>query len=353
MLRKKYKRIQALRHQLSKQRAELKKRKSPFKKRRLVRLENKRKDIQTLHSVLESIPIQKVSPTNFSFVDNTNELLEYFNECRVALHKKQRVLIDISNIRNLSSDAIALLVASVNNKDFIGKYGSIKGTAPQNSRLAKLFVESGFYKYVDADKKLKNIQKDNENLLHKESHFKVQPDLAKNACLYGTKHVFGTTNTFPELFEMLIEAMSNTNNHAGKDGKGEIKWWLYAYNSTDGKTCYSFIDLGVGIFDSLPVGRYKRFKNIVGLLHNADLVPDLLDGKIKSSEKVDRNIRGKGIPQIARNSEDSRFGRAYIISNNVKINLKNRTTERLKDNFRGTMLYWELINPQNNILNYG
>lgn len=346
MIRKKYKRIQALRHQLSKQRAELKKRKLSFKKRRQVRLENKRKDIQTLHSVQESEPIRKISPTNFSFIDNTNELLEYFNECQVALHKKQRVLMDISNIKNLSSDAIALLVASVNNKDFIGKYGAIKGTAPNNNKLAKLFIESGFYKYVDADKRLKYVQKDNENLLHKESHFKVQPELAKNACLYGTKHVFGITNTFPELYEMFIEAMSNTNNHAGKDGKGEIKWWLYAYNSADGKTCYSFIDLGVGIFDSLPVGRYKKFKNIVGLLHNADLVQDLLDGKIKSSEKIDRNIRGKGIPQIARNSEDPRFGRAYIVSNNVKINLKNRTTERLNDNFKGTMLYWELINPQ-------
>ena len=74
------------------------------------------------------------------------------------------------------------------------------------------------------------------------------------------------------------------------------------------------------------------------------MVNDLLDGKIKSREKIDNNIRGKGIPQIAANSSSRYFSRAYIISNNVKINLKDKTAEALNHNFFGTMLFWELTN---------
>ena len=38
------------------------------------------------------------------------------------------------------------------------------------------------------------------------------------------------------------------------------------------------------------------------------------------------------------------FTRAYIISNDVKINLKDKTAEALEYNFSGTMLFWELTN---------
>ena len=75
----------------------------------------------------------------------------------------------------------------------------------------------------------------------------------------------------------------------------------------------------------------------------------MLEGKIKSREKIDQDIRGKGIPQIARNSDSEKIGRAYIISNDVKIDLKSKKAERLEYDFKGTFLYWELINPQNNV----
>ena len=39
-----------------------------------------------------------------------------------------------------------------------------------------------------------------------------------------------------------------------------------------------------------------NYVTFFGIVKNKDLVKDLLDGKIKSREKVDNNIRGKGIP---------------------------------------------------------
>lgn len=108
--------------------------------------------------------------------------------------------------------------------------------------------------------------------------------------------------------------------------------------------CRTFVDLGVGIFDSRPVQTFKRFKKFVGWEHNADLVEDLLSGRIKSREIIDNEIRGKGIPQMAENSRNNNISKAYIVSNDVKINLKTWSAEKLSDNFSGTLLYWELTN---------
>ena len=145
---------------------------------------------------------------------------------------------------------------------------------------------------------------------------------------------------------MLVEAMSNTNNHAGKNSENKIKWWLYTYNDPSGFTSYSFIDLGVGIFESIPVQKFKKLTKFLNFSSNVDLVQNLLNGKIKSSIELDNDIRGKGIPQIALNSRESIFKRAFIISNDVKIDLKTQQAEKLYVPFKGTFLYWELYNEQ-------
>lgn len=316
-----------------------------YKLHRRHRLANRRKGLMAQRKWEEKAYVELEVPKTFSFIDNTNEVLEYFIKCKSLLHNKEKVQCDLSNITALSSDAIALLAACANDESFLGKQGRIRGNAPTDPELLKLFIESGFYNHVKATKVLKHAHKSDTNFFHQESNYQVQSDIAKKACILGTEHVFGSSKPFSDLYEMLIEAMSNTNNHASNNSNvNQFKWWLYTYNAPNGHTMYTFVDLGVGIFDSIPVQIFKRIKKSVGLGHNTDLVSDLLDGKIKSREKIDNKIRGKGIPQIAMNSNSRHFLRAYIISNDVKINLKNKAAEALEHNFSGTMLFWELAN---------
>ena len=190
---RKTKRYKSLKHQLSRERAEMKKRHLPSKRRRRVSLSIRRQDIVNRNLVNGKKPINKVSPDNLSLVDNTNAVIEYINDCKVLLHKKEKVVMDIENVQNLSPDAIALLAACANDANYSGKYGKLSGNAPKEPRLLKLFAESGFYKFVSSSKLMKSVQKQEVNLLHKESHFQVQPEIAKEACLYGTKHVFSST----------------------------------------------------------------------------------------------------------------------------------------------------------------
>lgn len=336
------------RHQLKRSRSEMKRRHKKYRLHRLHRMQSKKKILDIRRTVQSKESYNLVAPRNFSFVDNTIEVLRYINKCKKLLHKRERVVCNIEDVNNITSDAIALLVACANDENFRGKYGLIEGNAPQKPQLRKLFLESGFYNFVNTSKALKHAHRPQANLLHKESHFHVHPLVAKEACLYGTKHVFHNERPIEELYEMLIEAMSNTNNHASNKDNTNIKWWLYAYNSSDNLTSYSFIDLGVGIFDSIPVQSFKKMAISLNIKHNVSLVQDLLEGKIKSRIRKENEMRGRGIPQIANNSQKQIFKRAYIISNDVKIDLKTKQAIKLEEDFQGTFLYWELFNPQKN-----
>ena len=89
------------------------------------------------------------APHNFSFIDNTDEVLSYFNKCKKLLHSNEKVECNISKITSLSADAIALLAACANDRLFLGKRGKIRGNAPVDKILLQTFIESGFYNHVN------------------------------------------------------------------------------------------------------------------------------------------------------------------------------------------------------------
>src|SRR5690606_5340458 len=104
---------------------------------------------------------------------------------------------------------------------------------------------------------------------------------------------------------------------------------------------YTFLDLGVGIFESLPALSFKqKVATKLGLSHNVDLVQPLFNGEIKS--RTGRPERGNGIPQVYESSKDKAFSKFVLITNDVFVNMKNLETKKLKNNFNGTLFYWEL-----------
>jgi len=285
------------------------------------------------------------APSKFSFIHNTNAVLKYFIDAEKLFKEKHKLNLNIDEIEVLTPDAISLLVASINDNDFHHNSG-YKGDAPKKPELKKIFKESGFYNFVRS----RGFNKaSNGNLLHKEMHTKVMPVLAQKAALIGIRHTFGNEDPYEPLYDILIECMSNTNNHASLKAQKKCNWWLYVYNDPDSKnTSYSFLDLGVGIFDSVVVQGYFR-KILKGTVayKNIKIVDDLLSGQIQSRVDEDNEIRGKGIPQIVEYSKLRTFKEFYIITNDVKINLKTAEREQLDYNFSGTLLYWEIQKTKN------
>lgn len=279
------------------------------------------------------------APQNFSFVNNTNEVLTYFNDVRDFIKEKQSVNLNISEITHLTPDTITLLMAKLSEKE--SRKVVLHGNAPVNPTLKKMFIESGLYNYVNSMGK-KQVSQKNKLWKHSTNN-EVKGEMTADA-IKACKDLFklkGINYDTDSLYNLLVEAMSNTMNHA--DGKiSNLDWWLYYYLDEENNTLkFSFIDLGIGIFKSAS---FNSYKNIVKHVYQGNLllVKPFLEGKIISSRKTDKEISGKGVQQIIDCAKLHEFKKFIIISNDVKIDVKSKDGEEISDNFEGTFIYFEI-----------
>ena len=283
--------------------------------------------------------INHPSPEKFSFLNNTNEVLSYFGDIKEFITQKKSVKIDISKITVLTPDTITLMMAKLNEK--YSKKVGLRGNAPENPILKSMFVESGLYDFV---KSRGNFQVSQNNKLWKHSTNKeVRGEIAGDAIsvcrkLFLTNGIIYDTD---HLYNLLVEAMSNTMNHADKK-KSNVNWWLYYYiDEAEQILKYSFIDLGIGIFKSASFDSFREFaKHFYG--GNQLLVKPFLDGKIISSREKDKEISGKGVKQIISCAKLEEFNKFTIITNDIKINVKTQESEVLNTDFEGTFIYFEI-----------
>ena len=80
------------------------------------------------------------------------------------------------------------------------------------------------------------------------------------------------------------------------------------------------------------------------IVDNSSLVSDLLSGKVQSRIEIDNEIRGKGIPQIVEYSKLDCFEKFLLITNDVKIDLKENKWEKLNTGLAGTFYFIQFKN---------
>lgn len=285
------------------------------------------------------------APENFSLINNHNDILHYFNKVSTTINNKHQVTLDLSLVQQMTPDAIAFLLSSISDKSF-NRGLELHGTSPHNPKMARMLWESGFFEHVLS--KAPKIDKDKKSmLLHNLSEKKVEPLVAKKATDISTQFTFEQIIKFKPIYEILIECMANTHNHANTKQIGFYDWWIFVYNDIEKKiTSFAFIDLGVGIFGSLAVKEFKKVFLIKVVKENWELVDDLLSGKISSRTK--QLERGKGFPLISKHSQNQYIKNFKIVSNDVYADLDKKEYLKMAYNFKGTLLYWELHNNQVN-----
>ncbi len=283
--------------------------------------------------------IHKKAPSNFSFIENTEAVLEYFDELTGLFKKGKNVMIDLSDITNLTNDAIVLLLSFTRNRRITNGV-LVRGNYPQDQSLRKVFIESGVFKYGGDDPdKPKNYILTRQN---KRADGKIADEMIKRA----TKVIFGQSGRCPGVYRALLESMANTCYHAKPREIGFETWWLTVYHDKENNhVSFAFIDTGVGIFKSTKMHDFRvKFNSLFGISDNKELFKEIIGGRQRSSTKIP--YRGKGLPTIFKGLERNYYSNLKIISNDVKADLVKNEFSLLKNHFRGTFLYWEL-NPNN------
>jgi hypothetical protein len=314
-----------------------------WKKRKKTNLKERRNRILKEFELANRTIINLPAPSNFSFINNTIELLHYFEDVKQVIFDRKSAFIDISRITKLTPDTIILLIAKLHEK--LSKKIGIRGNAPDDPKLNRMFIESGLYDYVRSRgyKKVSQINK----LWKHTSNSIVKGEMAGvaiNAC----KQKFlenGVYYDTDNLYNLLVEAMSNTLNHASNKSEKsskQVNWWLYYYIDEFSQCIkFSFIDLGVGIFKSAS---FDSYRNLISYFSpsNKILIRPFLEGKIISSRKNDNEISGKGVKQMMSCANLDEFIKFIIITNDVIIDVKNKNGKELNTNFKGTFIYFEV-----------
>ena len=283
--------------------------------------------------------IQIEVPENYSLINNYEGLLKHFELIADNLKNRCRILLDFRKIKNLTPDSIAFLVSKVRDQYF-NRGNNIGGNNPENEDFQLMFKQSGFYSHVISTHI--NLEDDKNLLIHKVTRKKVHPKIAKSACLVGVRHTFGNDIKFPPIYEILIECMANTRNHASSAKNKKYDWWLFVYKNDESKvTSYTFIDLGVGVFKSLSVETYiEKALEKTGIKSNMALIPKLLIGEISS--RTSQGERGKGFPLIHENSKHNNIKKVILMTNDIYADIKRNKYTKSSFDLSGTILYLEL-----------
>jgi hypothetical protein len=281
-------------------------------------------------------------PSNFSFINNTLGILHFFDQMRTAYLKKRRVFVDLSEIEELTPDAIIALLSKMDDRNFISRQ-VVSGNTPRNTNLRNIFTQSGFFDYVKAyDKPLKS----GDSLILPEKSRRVESDTADELVRFVTKKLFGAHRRCHGIQATLVECMTNTHNHAAPVGPHKEKWWSAVYyDRVADKAQFIFVDNGVGIFESAEMGPVLKAARYLQYGSNADVLREMLKGNVQSRTKL--SYRGKGLPAIYKALMRGQLKDLIIISNDVYAKVADDDYQKLTRPFNGTFFYWEMPGNSN------
>lgn len=296
------------------------------------------------------------APKHFSLIEKPEEAIKFINKLERLYLDNSSVFVNLKDITYLDYSAVTILVSVM----FSFKTRNIKfnGNFPRNGDLAKLLVNSDFFKYLNRPigQKLEYAL-GKENQIFTRANKEVNSELGYVVMAEASTTIWGEKRTCKGLQRTLLELMQNTNNHADINKKGEKHWWLSVnHDKPNKKVSFIFIDYGVGIFESLKrkpndnkwFGWFEKIKN--RLIHgdNTEIFKLLLEGQMHLTV-TGQHFRGKGLPGIREVLSRNQISNLRIISNNVFADVDNNNYIKLNKEFSGTFVSWELNEKNINI----
>lgn len=287
------------------------------------------------------------APKHFSLLDNTEEVLSFIRDVDIYFNKRKKVFIRLRKTNFISHDAIVVLLSKL--IQFKANKIGFNGDFPDDEKAADILKGSGFFEYL-----YKNFDnKDTytfDKKIYTHANKNVNPALTSDIIEGASQKIWNEKRRCPGLQRVFIELMQNTNNHASNHKKGEKLWWSsIVHNKAEKKVCFSFIDYGVGILDSLKnkqTGKFAKIfsviKNIFKTQNNAEILKLLLEGKIHELIKEQAYNRGKGLPGIFKACKTNNISNLIVITNNVYADVANNDYKEINNNLSGTFVYWEL-----------
>lgn len=290
------------------------------------------------------------TPEKCCLISTPELCINFFGEVKAIFKNKKNVVFDMSTTTLIDETFVAMLLSHIKEKKITNGISS-RILLPEDEALGRKLKRMGIFKKFDNSED--QFVLDDSEPVTKVHSLKVANNAAKHFVDATTMYIYGEKKKVKELYSILIELMANTNNHASQSDTPVYGWWLFAYPyENEKKVKFIFLDLGVGIFESLPVRQFMKSNPLIVLSQRPEVInyargqeltniySALTSGKIKSSTGLKE--RGKGIPIINDYSKSSNFGEFISISNDAYIDLKNESVSAMSESLSGTFFFFSL-----------
>lgn len=292
-----------------------------------------------------------LAPRVFSLLRNRSSVIEYIDGIMKHAKSKEYVTMNISEVTDTDPLTVSLLIAIMMDKRIkarmsFAKYVSIR-IPTGDSGPAAMFRKCDFHRIVTSGSSDSNYFMSRVDTSINRRIIKEVLKLAEKKNIEGAR-----SNLSP----ILVEIMSNTNNHAGlSDDRDDEYPWHLSIIEEENKICFSVIDLGVGIYESLktnealrniPKEEWSAVNNIYENEQSRYLATNIPKG-VYSSTKL--NFRGKGLREIyIRANRTASIGEFVIITNKARVDVLNIEKQNIDSgcSFRGTAYYWEMAKSE-------
>lgn len=280
------------------------------------------------------------APARLSLRDNADEASAFIaalEECRA---QKRRVYVNLDGVRELTPDACAVLASVV--EMFKRRRIRVKGSVPREPRAAAMLLGSGFFDYVQVVRGAQPTATHGTMRRKTDQDAVADPHVAEKLVKFAANRTLGESiDTHQPSYRCVMECMANTRNHASPEDQKREPWWLAVYYDPNTKvSSFSFLDLGIGILNSVNLVFVRKVMRSLGVMSNAKILHDLLDGSIGS--RTGFSYRGKGLPALAKACQRSKIRRLVIVANDVYADVERDVFRRLVRPLSGTFVYWEL-----------
>lgn len=285
------------------------------------------------------------APKKFSLIDNRDQVIHYINEIFTTAHSGLFIRMDMSEIEYTDPLTVTLVMALMMDARMESqkklRYIEVK-IPSKNVDAGRTFEECHFKDTVVTGYANQNYFMSRTSLQVNQSYTGEIIEFAKSK---------GISDATSILNPLLVEIFSNTNNHATLSTEDiKLPWFLSIVERND-RLCFSVIDLGIGIYESLRSNDAiqnipkQEFNVLVDMYSNdqSRYLSQTIPKGVYSSTRL--NFRGKGLKTVYQKANSSTTCTKFdIISNKAMIDILNinRVHHDSDESFSGTAFYWEM-----------
>lgn len=295
-------------------------------------LEYKRTHVSVRHASSKYFRLDV--PQDFSFVNNTEVMIDFLNHL-VDLNKKGKsISFDFRGVKSLTPDAIAVFLNQINDEKIVV---NIRGNNPEDAEAKRIFLTSGFIhhiQYYNGERPKKDL-----GMIRKRDSKTVEAPTARDLITFAMETLTGRREYLPGIQRVFVECMSNTINHASKTTHRKSWWSTVFCDTTRHKAYFTFLDYGVGIFKSVRIRPLLKMATVAGFKNHTDILWGLLEGDIGS--RTGLSYRGKGLPAIRTVMKRGQIDTLLIVANDVYANVGEAASRIISPSFNGTLVHWE------------